>query len=444
MHPSSHMRGMRGVVAVSTFATAIAASFGAHPHVRASAGTEWTKTERALLRSLTISSLAPLAPDPSNRVADDSNAARLGHRLFFDTRLSSNGKVACATCHVPQRDFQDGRPLGVGVGTAGRRTMPVAGTAHSPWQFWDGRADSQWGQALGPLESPAEHGGDRVQYAHVIASEYEHTYESVFGPLPDLRGLPDRAGPVPDSARARAWARIEPVRQQELSRMYANIGKAIAAYERKIEPGPARFDRFVEAELSGRPHTAESAFSDDERAGLRLFIGKANCTRCHNGARLTDDHFHNTGVPQLASGAQHDSGRTAGARNVMASEFNCLSRYSDAKPEQCDELRFAVTDGPELVRAFKTPSLRNVAERAPFMHGGQLPSLGAVLAHYSAAAPAPAGKSELEPLHLSPGELRQLEAFLHTLTGPISAPREFMSAPLDGGTSVARASSPRR
>jgi cytochrome c peroxidase len=428
---------MRFVITISTLAAAIAASFGASfgastraaARVVRTAGSGWTKEERDMLRSLSLASLAPLAPDPSNRFSDDTAATRLGQHLFFDTRLSANGKVSCASCHVPQQDFQDGRKLGVGVGTAGRRTMPIAGTAHSPWQFWDGRADSQWGQALGPLESPAEHGGDRVQYAHVIAAEYRAAYESVFGRVPDVRGLPERAGPVPDSARAGAWARIAPARQEEISRVYANIGKAIAAYERKIELAPARFDRFVDTELAGRQHTAESAFSEDERAGLKLFVGKANCATCHNGALFTDNHFHNTGVPQATSGVQNDSGRVVGVRGVMAAEFNCLSKYSDAKPEACDELRFAVTEGPELVRAFKTPSLRNVAARAPYMHAGQFASLGAVLAHYDRAAAAPAGKSELKPLRLSATELRQLEAFLHTLTGPLATPPELLVAP---------------
>jgi cytochrome c peroxidase len=389
----------------------------------------WSQKERVLLRSLSLGSLAPLAKDPSNRYADDESAARFGQSLFFDARLSGNGKVSCATCHVPQQNFQDGKPLGEGVGTAGRRTMPIAGTAHSPWQFWDGRADSQWGQALGPLESPAEHGGDRVQYAHVIARAYRAEYERVFGRVPDQRGLPERAGPVPDSARAKAWSTITPVRQEEITRMYVNIGKAIAAYERKIEFAPSRFDRFVEAELANRPHDRDSDFSEEERAGLALFIGKANCATCHNGALFTDNHFHNTGVPQSPSGAPNDSGRAAGVRRVMQTEFNCASKYSDAQPEQCDELRFADTDGPDLLRAFKTPSLRNVASRAPFMHGGQFASLSEVLAHYNRAAAAPAGKSELKPLHLSSDELRQLEAFLRTLTSPLAVPPELMEAP---------------
>ena len=400
------------------------------------AGTRWSARERAMLRSLSLASLGPVPADPSNRYADDSAAARLGHQLFFDTRMSSTGRVACATCHVPGRDFQDGRPLGVGVGTAGRRTMPVAGTAHSPWQFWDGRADSQWGQALGPLESPVEHGGDRTQYAHLVAADsgYRAAYEAVFGALPNLAGLPPRAGPVADPARAAAWDRIPPTRRDEVTRVYANVGKAIAAYERHLGFGPSRFDRYVAAELAGRPHTPESALTRDEEAGLRLFIGKGSCVNCHNGALLTDNSFHNTGVPLPEAALPYDSGRAVGVRQALAGEFNCAGRYSDAQPEDCQELRFTVTEGEALVRAYKTPSLRNVATRAPYMHAGQFASLAEVLAHYNRAPAAPAGHTELKPLRLSAAELRQLEAFLRTLSGPLAAPPGFLAAPDNGGS----------
>ena len=389
----------------------------------------WTSEEREVLRSLSLSSLGPVPADPSNEYADDAAAARLGHRLFFDTRLSSTGTVSCATCHMPDRDFQDGRPLGKGVGTTARRTMPVAGTAYSPWQFWDGRADSQWGQALGPLESAVEHGGDRTQYAHLVASDYREMYEAVFGRLPDLRGLPAHAGPVADTTRSAVWARMSAVRRDEITRVYANIGKAIEAYERRIAFAPSRFDRYVDAELAGRPHTSVDSLSRDEEAGLRLFIGKASCVNCHNGALFTDNHFHNTGVPTPSTPLPADSGRLAGVRQVLASEFNCAGRYSDAKPEACEELRFAVTEGEELVRAYKTPSLRNVAERAPYMHAGQLGSLADVVAHYSNAPAAPFGHSELRPLHLSTEEQRQLVAFLRTLSSPLAAPAGYLDTP---------------
>lgn len=265
-----------------------------------------------------------------------------------------------------------------------------------------------------------EHGGTRTQYAHVVAEHYRGEYTKVFGALPNLDGLPVDAGPVADPARSAAWLRIAPVRRDQISMLYANIGKAIAAYERRIEYQPSRFDRFVDAELAGRRHSTDDAFSADEEAGLRLFIGKASCVNCHNGALLTDNHFHNTGVPGAA--AAIDSGRAVGVRQALDGEFNCTSRYSDAKPEACDELRFAVTDGPELVHAFKTPSLRNVANRAPYMDAGQLNTLDDVVAHYSAAPRAPAGHSELKPLRLSQKEREQLVAFLKTLNGPSATP----------------------
>jgi cytochrome c peroxidase len=398
-------------------------------HASAMSGARWTKEQREMLRSLSISTLEPLGADPSNRYAEDTRAAALGRELFFDTRLSGNGKVACATCHLPAQEFQDGKPLANGVGTTNRRTMPIAGTAHSAWQFWDGRADSQWAQALGPLESAVEHGGSRTQYAHVLAERYAKAYEAVFGPLPDLAGVPARASPVADSSVHAAWKSIPAARQETISRVYANIGKAIAAYERRIEYGPSRFDRYVEAELAGRPHSTNDALSPEEEAGLRIFIGKGSCTNCHNGALLTDGHFHNTGVPVSALVAAVDSGRASGARQAVAGEFSCTSRYSDAKSEECEELAFAVTEGDELVRAYKPPSLRNVANRAPYMHAGQLATLEQVVAHYSEAPAAPAGHSELKPLHLSPGEQRDLVAFLRTLSGPILAPAGYLEAP---------------
>jgi cytochrome c peroxidase len=389
-------------------------------------GRGWSAEERATLRSLSLSSLGALPADPSNRYADDSTAARLGHQLFFDARLSGTGTVSCASCHMPDQSFQDGRALGKGVGTTARRTMPIAGTAHSPWQFWDGRADSQWEQALGPLESPVEHGGDRTQYATMIAGQYRALYEQVFGPLPDLDGLPAHAGPVADSASAEAWKRMAPARQRAISRVYANIGKAIAAYERTIGFAPSRFDRWVDAELAGRTHTADDSFSQDEVAGLRIFIGKGNCVSCHNGALLTDNHFHNTGVPLPATALPPDSGRTTGVRQALAAEFSCTGEYSDAKPEDCEELRFAVAEGEELVRAYKTPSLRNVAERAPYMHAGQIATLEEVVAHYDAAPASPFGHSELRKLKLSRKEREQLVAFLRTLSGPLVAPAGYL------------------
>lgn len=375
----------------------------------------WTEAEIATLRTLWVGSLPPLPADPSNQYADDPRAVALGEKLFFDMRFSVNGQVSCGTCHLPELDFQDGRALAQGVGVTDRRTMPIAGVAYSPWLFWDGRKDSLWAQALGPLESMVEHGGTRAQYAHLIAAHYRDEYEALFGPLPDLADVPPTAAPIDDPTARAAWEAMTPAARESVTQIYANMGKAIAAFERTIMPGPSRFDAYVQAMLAGDARALRAALTPDEVAGLRLFIGAANCTQCHNGALFTDNDFHNTAVPTVP-GLPEDTGRAAGTRQVLADEFNCLSPYSDAAPEQCAELRFMISEGEHLLRAFKPPSLRNVAERSPYMHAGQFATLEDVLLHYNSAPPAPAGHSELHPLNLSPAELGQLLAFLQTLS----------------------------
>ena len=193
------------------------------------------------------------------------------------------------------------------------------------------------------------------------------------------------------------------------------MGKAIAAYERRIEFGPSRFDRYVDAisDTSG----GDGILTSDEIAGLKLFIGKANCTQCHNGPLFTNNEFHNTGVPRHAE-LPSDEGRLTGASTVLKDEFNCRSRWSDA-PRNCVELEFLVTGDHTLERAYKVPSLRNVAGRAPYMNAGQFATLAEVLEHYNRAPAAQAGHTELKPLRLKALELTQLQAFLNVLSGPI-------------------------
>jgi cytochrome c peroxidase len=420
------MRTMR-IKEFIAIAIVLAAGFAAAGTSAASVTDGWSDEERELIGSLSISRLGPVPADPSNRVADDPGAAALGHRLFFDTRLSSTGTVACATCHDPARGFQDGTALAKGVGTTNRRTMPIASGAWSPWQFWDGRKDSQWAQALGPLESPVEHGGTRAQYAHVILTYYRRQFEAIFGRLPSLDGIPEQAGPVADAVARAAWDALPRYTQDDITSIYVNIGKSIAAYERVIRHGRTRFDRFADA-LSSTGHELAGVLSADERAGLRLFVGRAQCINCHNGPRFTDDFFHNTGVA-AARGLPHDAGRALGATQVRDDEFNCLSRWSDAPRPACRELEFMITGGPELERAFKTPSLRDVAERAPYMHAGQLADLDAVIAHYDRAPSAPSGRSELKRLRLDARERAQLVAFLRTLSAPLDAPDGMLEPP---------------
>jgi cytochrome c peroxidase len=379
----------------------------------------WSVEEQGIIASLSLSELGPLPPDPSNRVADDPRAVDLGCAVFSDTRFSANGAVSCASCHLPDRQFQDDLPLGRGVGTTGRRTMPIAGMAYSPFLFWDGRKDSLWSQALGPMESHVEHGADRTQYAHLIAEAYRDPYEALFGALPNLDHLPRRAGPVDDPAAAAAWQEMREEDRIAVSVVFANIGKAIAAFERTIKPAPTRFDAYAAAMSTG---TGDDILTDDEIAGLGLFIGKGECVNCHNGPLLSDNHFHNTGVA-AAPGAPADAGRATGAPLVRDDPFNCLGSFSDAAPEDCSELRFMVVGGPDDPGAFKTPSLRGAASRAPYMHAGQIETLDAVLRHYQSVPEAKIGHSELRPLNMSDTELHQIAAFLATLD-PITPEKE--------------------
>ena len=381
----------------------------------ARAAPAWSADELKTLRSLWLGSLGPVPPDPSNRVADDPAAAALGRSLFFDRKLSANGKVSCASCHQPARGFTDASATGRGVGVGARRTMPIAPAVFSPWQFWDGRADSLWAQALGPVENPAEHGFTRTQVARVLAGKHRGPYERLFGPMVDLddrRRFPLRATPLGDARARQAWRRMAPADQQAINRIYANFGKTLAAFERTLKVHPARFDRFVAGAIGARGD--RGALSADEVAGLRLFIGKAQCSTCHNGPLFSNGGFANTGVP-ARPGLPRDEGRATGVRTALADPFNCRGPYSDAPKGACEELDYAKVDAAVQTRAYKVPSLRNVGRRAPYMHAGQFASLERVVDHYDRAPRAPAGQSEIRPLGLSTKERRQIVAFLRTL-----------------------------
>ncbi len=358
----------------------------------------WTEAEIDVLKSLWIRSLPDLPPDPSNAVADNPIAAKFGRQLFFDVRLSANGGISCATCHQEERRFTDGLQKAQAIGTTARHTPSIVGTAYSPWQFWDGRRDSQWAQALAPLEDPNEHATDRVKVVGLVAEdvEYRAAYEALFGALPDL--------PSSDPTL--------------LNTAFANIGKSIAAFERTVMPTASRFDAYVEAVVDADAERQSELFNDDEIRGLRLFIGEANCTQCHNGPLFTNHEFHNTGVISFP-GDVPDIARMDGVAEVMTNEFNCRSAYSDDSEQHCSELEFART-GVSLIGALKTPSLRNLENTEPFMHKGQLATIADVLNHYNEASDAMIGHNEAKPLGFGDRELGQLETFLTTLAAPVS------------------------
>lgn len=392
----------------------------------------WSDAEVLLLRSLRIDSLPDLPDDPSNAVAADPRAATLGWQLFFDARLSANAAITCATCHQPERAFTDGRARGRALGESARNTRSMVGAAYSPWQYWDGRKDNLWSQALSPLEDVAEHGGNRMQYARLVALDpaYREIYRALFGPLPDLADrsrFPEAATPLGNDFEIAAWQSMSLEDRRIVDEIFSNVGKVLAAYQRLLLPGASRFDTYVGSVVDGDTALQGDAFTTDEVWGLRLFIGKARCTECHNGPLFTNNEFHNTGILSVP-GELPDRGRADGLRQVMVDRFNCLSEFSDDPTRNCPELQFA-RSGKELLGAMRTPTLRDLDRTAPYMHKGQLPTIAAVLEHYNRAPLAMIGHNEAEPLRLSRHELHQLEAFLQTLSGPLAVPPDLLQAP---------------
>jgi cytochrome c peroxidase len=242
------------------------------------------------------------------------------------------------------------------------------------------------------------------------------------------------AGPHGTAAEKAAWAAMDARQRDAVSRVFANMGKAIAAYEKSLQHEPSRLDHYVDAVVAGRA-AAGGVLQHDELKGLRLFIGKGQCVSCHNGPLLTDQQFHNTGVPPREP-TRPDRGRADATAKLRGDEFNCLGPFSDAQPKQCQELRFMVEDDPALVGAFKTPGLRGVAQRAPYMHAGQLSTLEQVVRHYVAAPHAAVGHSELThrhagagapqheeraPIELTDAEVADLVSFLGTLSADRAA-----------------------
>jgi len=384
----------------------------------------FTEKEREILNQF---SPLPLIPtNPTNNVADDRGAARLGQFLFFDRRLSGNGQVACATCHDPAKAFVDGRPLGKGVGDSDRHTASLWNVVYNRWFFWDGRADSLWAQALVPLENPNELASSRLQIVRLLFEDRDlkKAYERVFGPMPALSAtdrFPKIGRPVPDDPahpHHNAWSSMSVVDQDAVNRVFAHVGKCIEAYERLIVSRDSAFDRFVKASKANDSATA-NIYPVDAQRGLKLFLGKGNCRLCHSGPNFTDGEFHDTRLRTRDGGPPRDAGRYHGAEHVLKVPFNALGAFSDERSgPAADKLEY-LANIPQNWGLFKTPSLRNVGATAPYMHHGQLATVRDVVAHYSQlpdAADTHHPERILVRLNLSDGEITDLVAFLESLT----------------------------
>lgn len=276
--------------------------------------------------------------------------AELGRMLFFDPRVSGPSTMSCASCHNPALSWGDGLPTGVGsdARVLGRRSPSILNLAWAELLMWDGRAESLEHQATGPITEPRE------------MNQTMPRLLATLGELPGYRVRFDAAFPG------------EAISDK-------TIAKAIATFERTVVSGRAPFDRWVEGD--------ETAIGAEAKRGFVTFNGKGNCAACHSGWRLTDDSFHDIGLP----------GSDPGRGKLIAG----------VEP---------------LKNAFKTPGLRNIDQRAPYMHDGSVPTLAAVVRHYDTGFIArPSLSAEVRRLNLTDAEVAELVAFMKTLTSADAA-----------------------
>ena len=388
--------------------------------------------ERIARKLKRMSPRAELAQDPTNRVADNLEAALLGKALFFDTRLSPDGRFSCATCHQPERAFADGAPLPEARGLIPRNSPTLLNVGRRRWLFWDGRSDSLWSQFRHPLENPLEMDGDRLALAHLITADVElrQRYETVFGALPDMSDearFPAHARPGLDfdDERVLAWGEMNTADKATINHLLANTGKAVAAYQRKLETGDSAFDRYVRALLSG-DESGGGHLKPAAQRGVELFLGKGKCTLCHMGPELSDEEFHHLAVPPLNEELAADVGRYRGAKLVKSDLFNASSVYSDQRTGEAADFVTLLKADADQFGELRTPSLRNVAETAPYMHQGQFASLEEVVRFYSTLEGAQRSghhqELTLTPANFTEMEERDLVEFLRSLSAPLAEP----------------------
>jgi len=333
----------------------------------------FTRDAWQLIQGMQLSAAAP--PDASNAYADDPKAAAFGQQLFFAEDLTPSPRaVSCSGCHAPELLFQDGRDQpSAGVGSGVRNVPSIVLTPEQRWQFWDGRADVSWGQAVVPFEDATEFASSRLFVVHAVAEHYASDYQNVFGALPDVSDT--QRFPAQAKPGDAAWEAMRPEDQRSVNRIFANLGKALSAYERSLRPKPNALDRYAAGETT--------ALSDDEKAGLAAFVS-AGCVQCHYGPRLTDDSFHVLGFPTGRPDRSADLGRSSVIDSLAALTFSRYGEYSDDPSVQ----RPTVEARSSLLGAFKTPGLRGVALTIPYGHGGSFGGLVSVIeAHRTPSVP---------------------------------------------------------
>ncbi|HUV64134.1 MAG TPA: cytochrome c peroxidase [Sedimentisphaerales bacterium] len=303
-----------------------------------------TSVEVQSLGARTLDNLGQPPIPPDNPQTSDK--ILLGKKLYFDTRLSRDNTISCATCHDPAKGWSDAGPTSKGINDqlGGRRSPPVSNAAYFLLQFWDGRAPSLEEQAKGPIENPVEMGNTHTVMLRTVSDipGYVEEFEKVFG-----------------------------TRTVTID----HVAQAIAAFERTVVTTDSPFDRFIRGD--------SEALTPMEKRGLEIFNGKGHCSSCHWGGHFSDGRFHNLGIEPI-------------------------------DPSTPDSGRYNVTKDPKDVGAFKTPTVRDVAQRAPYIHTGREETLEDVVRLYNRGGGLNDANLDvlMVPLGLSEDEVQALVAFM--------------------------------
>ncbi len=360
--------------------------------------------------------------DETNNLDGNPEAIEFGKALFFNHGLSPNA-IACSTCHVPNLGFGDGLVQAFGADVTPRHSPTLFDLAQHTWFRWDGGCDSLWCQAIGPLESPTEMNGSRTFVVDALQNNpiLKEQYESLFAPLPSVEGIDLSARPTATPSQANEyWNALSTEKQDAITEALINVVKSIAAYEATIQSQATVFDDFVDAMVDPEigEEDALALLNPTEELGLRLFVGEGQCHLCHNGPTLSNDGFHNIGLGSREWLEDTDIGRYDGITALQESDFHSGGRWSDAPSGTRSQRVNRLIQSTEQLGQFKTPTLRNLFQTAPYMHGGHFDDLDAVLEHYSKLEESTLqGHSDetLKPLNWTTEEKEAMIAFLRLL-----------------------------
>ncbi|MFZ5628328.1 MAG: cytochrome-c peroxidase [Spirochaetota bacterium] len=390
----------------------------------------FSDTELAIIKTLIYK-----APDgeASNQYVNNSAAATLGQKFFWDPQFSGgitvtgnrNGttfavdqhrRVACVTCHVPSFGWADNNSnpnnVSLGAGLTNRNSPTVLNTSFNTYSTWTGGTDSVWAVMRPGVEAAANQNFSRTGVAAIICTNatYLADYTAVFG-APTCGGIP--APNTTNYNSANNWGR-DIAATSAVNTIFANFGKAIGAYEHLLVSKNSAFDQWAEGN--------ENAMSASQKRGLKIFIGKGNCVRCHSGPNFSDGSFHNLGVPQIGGAlGVMDDGRYTGISDLLTgsnSTFNTNSGFN-ATPSVNRVSGLARTDAD--IGKFKTPTLRSVNKTPPYFHNGTFNSLWDVVNFYNFAGNAGNFPGTKDPVlttrRMTNEEMEDLVNFLKALEG---------------------------